>query len=365
MASLSVLQAPSQASLRGEGGGEGEGGFSFHNCARNAHLEAEGAKKGLRLPTARKTGTTIAGVVFKDGIVLGADTRATEGMVVADKNCSKIHYISPNIYCCGAGTAADTEMTTQLISSNMELHSLSTGRLPRVVTANRMLKQMLFRYQGYIGAALVLGGVDVTGAHLYSIYPHGSTDKLPYVTMGSGSLAAMAVFEDKFKPDMELSRVPDFQVCTNVSQACLAFQGLRFDEIILEPSSTVTHDDDDDEIITAEAVSEGRPALHIWVGKYLNVCLEFFSQEEEAKQLVREAIAAGIFNDLGSGSNIDLCVLSKNKLDFLRPYDTPNKKGERQGRYRCEKGTTGVLTEKVTLLDLEVTDETVQTMDTS
>lgn len=40
------------------------------------------------------------------------------------------------------------------------------------------------RYQGYIGAALVLGGVDCNGPHLYSIYPHGSTDKLPYVTMG-------------------------------------------------------------------------------------------------------------------------------------------------------------------------------------
>lgn len=34
---------------------------------------------------------------IKDGVILGADTRATEGMVVADKNCSKIHYISPNI----------------------------------------------------------------------------------------------------------------------------------------------------------------------------------------------------------------------------------------------------------------------------
>lgn len=43
---------------------------------------------------------------------------------------------------------------------------------------------LLTRYQGYIGAALVLGGIDVTGPHLYSIYPHGSTDKLPYVTMG-------------------------------------------------------------------------------------------------------------------------------------------------------------------------------------
>ncbi|XP_037584847.1 proteasome subunit beta type-7-like [Cebus imitator] len=121
------------------------GGFSFDNCRRNAVLEADFAKKGHKLPKARKTGTTIAGVVYKDGIVLGADTRATEGMVVADKNCSKIHFISPNIYCCGAGTAADTDMTTQLISSNLELHSLSTGRLPRVVTANRMLKQMLFR----------------------------------------------------------------------------------------------------------------------------------------------------------------------------------------------------------------------------
>lgn len=43
---------------------------------------------------------------------------------------------------------------------------------------------VLLRYQGYIGAALVLGGMDCNGPHLYSIYPHGSTDKLPYVTMG-------------------------------------------------------------------------------------------------------------------------------------------------------------------------------------
>ena len=33
----------------------------------------------------------------QDGVVLGADTRATEGTVVADKNCSKIHYISQNL----------------------------------------------------------------------------------------------------------------------------------------------------------------------------------------------------------------------------------------------------------------------------
>lgn len=44
--------------------------------------------------------------------MLGADTRSTSGSTVADKNCEKIHYIAPNIYCCGAGTAADTEAVT-------------------------------------------------------------------------------------------------------------------------------------------------------------------------------------------------------------------------------------------------------------
>ena len=40
-------------------------------------------------------------------------------------------------------------------------------------------------YQGEVGAYLVLGGVDITGAHLFTIHAHGSTDKLPYVTMGT------------------------------------------------------------------------------------------------------------------------------------------------------------------------------------
>ena len=264
-----------------------KGGFSFDNCIRNARLE----KAGLNLPKFRKTGTTIVGLVYENGVILGADTRATEDMIVADKNCSKIHYIAPNIYCCGAGTAADTEMTTQMISSSLQLHRYNTGRTTRVATANRMLKQYLYRYQGYVSAALVLGGVDCNGPHLYSIHPHGSTDKLPYVTMGSGSLAAMATFESGYKPNMK---------------------------------------------------------------------------KQEAMQLVRDAIAAGIFNDLGSGSNVDLCVIEKDlKVDYIRPFDTANIKGVRQGDYSYKPGTTPVLSKTVTPIKYEIVSEAVQEMDTS
>lgn len=57
--------------------------------------------------------------------------------------------------------------------------------------------------------------------------------------------------------------------------------------------------------------------------------LFFSSQLEEAKQLVRDAIAAGIFCDLGSGSNVDLCVITAAGVEYLRGYDKPTAKGKR------------------------------------
>jgi len=97
-----------------------------------------------------------------------------------------------------------------------------------------MLKQMLYRYQGQVSAALVLGGMDVNGPALYSIYPHGSTDKLPYVTMGSGSLAAMGVFEDGFKVDMEKE-----EGCKLVRDASAA--GI-FNDLVRRPAVAVPAD---------------------------------------------------------------------------------------------------------------------------
>lgn len=55
----------------------------------------------------------------------------------------------------------------------------------------------------------------------------------------------------------------------------------------------------------------------------------YIFQEEQGKLLVRNAIAAGIFNDLGSGSNVDVCVIRKGSVEYIRPYDVANQKGQR------------------------------------
>lgn len=81
---------------------ENRGGFSFDNVSRNAMFSKDDK---LTPPTTLKTGTTICGVVCKDAVVLAADTRATEGPIVADKVCDKLHNMAVNICCAGAGTS--------------------------------------------------------------------------------------------------------------------------------------------------------------------------------------------------------------------------------------------------------------------
>ena len=45
----------------------------------------------------------------------------------------------------------------------------------------------------------------------------------------------------------------------------------------------------------------------------------------------------------GSGSNVDLCVITKEGTKYLRPYEEANQKGVRQGSYRYKRGTTGTI----------------------
>lgn len=139
-----------------------EGGFNFDKYERNKFLQ----KQNLVNTTTKKTGTTIVGVKYKGGVILGADTRATGGSIVADPDCMKIHYLAPNIYCLGAGTAADTSFVTDMVSSELELHRFNTRTESRVSHVETRLTNHLFRYMGHIGAALIVGGVDVTGSHL-------------------------------------------------------------------------------------------------------------------------------------------------------------------------------------------------------
>lgn len=85
-------------------------------------------------------------------------------------------------------------------------------------------------------------------------------------------------------------------------------------------------------------------------------------EEHEGKELVADAITAGIMNDLGSGSNVDLVVIKKNSSEKIYAYRKVCVSGKRILDYKVKPGTTGVYSKVVKNIEYDVIEENVQKM---
>jgi 20S proteasome subunit beta 2 len=89
----------------------------------------------------------------------------------------------------------------------------------------------------------------------------------------------------------------------------------------------------------------------------------FVGEQEDAVKLVRDAILAGVFNDLGSGSNVDINVLRKDgTVKVMRGYMTPNEVAPFRAQYQRPKaldvpaGATAVLSTRFEPAGVVVSD---------
>ncbi|MEM0006947.1 MAG: archaeal proteasome endopeptidase complex subunit beta [Candidatus Bathyarchaeia archaeon] len=151
-------------------------------------------------------GTTTIGVVCKDGVILASDTRVTMGFYVAHKHGKKIYKIDDHMAMTIAGTVADAQRTVDILTANAQLYKINMGRPMPISSAARLMANLLFSTR-YIPLAtqVLIGGVDDTGPHVFSIDPFGSLTEEKCVATGSGSPIAYGVLEDKFREGMSVA----------------------------------------------------------------------------------------------------------------------------------------------------------------
>jgi proteasome beta subunit len=145
-------------------------------------------------------GTTTIGVVCKDGVILASDTRVTMGYYVAHKHGKKVYQIDDHLAMTIAGSVADAQRAVDILTTNAKLYRIELGRPLPISSAARLLSNLLFsaRYVPLLAQVLV-GGLDDTGPHIFSIDPFGSLTEETFVSTGSGSPVAYGILEDKFK----------------------------------------------------------------------------------------------------------------------------------------------------------------------
>jgi 20S proteasome subunit beta 2 len=219
-----------------------------------------------RFSSFTKTGTTIVGLRCAEGVVLGADTRSTGGPLVMDKDKLKIHTIASRIFCCAAGTSADCDQI-----SRRARHQLALLRLERELCGEDFsfdpIKAALISISTALessaggrrkpSSVMILGGVDDDGPALYIVDESKVPQKVNFAALGSGSTDAIALLE-------------------NARQKW---------------QRSNTHS------VPSKDVGENRFIEDIDIATAIDA--------------VRQAVHAGITNDLGSGSHIDICVIEK------------------------------------------------------
>jgi len=153
-------------------------------------------------------GTTTIGVVCKDGVILASDTRVTMGFYVAHKHGKKIYRIDEHLGMTIAGSVADAQRTVDILTANAQLYKINMGRPLPVSSAARIIANLLFsaRYVPLLTQVLI-GGVDDTGPHVFSLDPFGSLTEEKCVATGSGSPIAYGVLEDMYKEDMSVEEL--------------------------------------------------------------------------------------------------------------------------------------------------------------
>ncbi|MDR2203880.1 MAG: archaeal proteasome endopeptidase complex subunit beta [Nitrososphaerota archaeon] len=153
-------------------------------------------------------GTTTIGVVCSDGVVLASDTRVTMGYYIAHKFGKKVYKIDDHLGMTIAGTVADAQKVVDILTANAKLYKISMNRPMPVVSAARLVANILFnnRYVP-LSTQVLVGGVDDTGTRVFNLDPYGSLMEEKYVSTGSGSPVAYGILEDNYREGLSIKEL--------------------------------------------------------------------------------------------------------------------------------------------------------------
>ncbi|CAO0794573.1 unnamed protein product [Mucor circinelloides] len=148
-------------------------------------------------------GTSIMAVAYKDGVILGADSRTTTGAYIANRVTDKLTKVHDTIYCCRSGSAADTQAVADIVHYYLQMYSVNENEAPSVRTASALFQEMCYQNKDNLSAGIIVAGWDKTdGPSVYNIPLGGSLHKAPFAIGGSGSTYIYGYCDANYKDDM-------------------------------------------------------------------------------------------------------------------------------------------------------------------
>jgi len=159
------------------------------------------------------SGTSLVGIVCKDGVVMAGDKRSTAGgQIVMDKNANKIIPINEYLITSGTGVTSDIDMLQKLTKAQLKIKELKDKKRPAVKEAANLIATINYRNIRQPAmiqfiAGLMVGGLNEDGAtELYSVEPAGSVMKIKDfdANFSSGMPYILGLLEKSYKKDLSI-----------------------------------------------------------------------------------------------------------------------------------------------------------------
>ena len=163
-----------------------------------------------------KRGTTTVGLKFKDGAVLIVDKRISSRLI-EPVSIEKIFQIDDHIGCATSGLVADARVLIDRARLDAQINEITYNEKIQIRTLVKRIcdfKQTYTQYGGVrpFGTALLVAGVDKTGARLFSTDPSGALMEYKASSEGAGRSGAMAFFEQHYKEDVSVDEAIDMGI---------------------------------------------------------------------------------------------------------------------------------------------------------
>lgn len=148
-------------------------------------------------------GATVVGIKYLTGVVLAAEKRIALGNYLLSKGGKKVFKITDSIGIASAGVLADMQALSKIFAYNLKMYELENKRPPTVRNAAKLLSNILYsrKYFPFL-ASIVIGGIDSSGSHIFSLDLIGSLIEDNYVSLGSGSELSMSILESEYSENL-------------------------------------------------------------------------------------------------------------------------------------------------------------------
>merc|ERR1711907_897925 len=148
-------------------------------------------------------GTTTLGFVYKGGVIIAVDSRASMGNLISSQTVKKVIEINPYLIGTMAGGAADCAYWERYLGKEARMFELRNKERMSVAAASKLLANILYSYQGYgLSVGTMIAGWDKTGPQLYYCDSDGDRPKGDVFSVGSGSTFAYGVLDAGYKFDL-------------------------------------------------------------------------------------------------------------------------------------------------------------------